>query len=136
MKRFIKSIRKKYNIQEIETTIIYQYIKNKDLKKNNFFINYFKRYPVIEDKKIIKKFKTNATLNNLFNIFDILIKDKKMAGVYYTSKNIIELMINNIVFKKTDKIIDIGCGVSNFLYFIGKKIKYQNPEMKMKDIVL
>ena len=135
MKRFIKSLNKKYSNHEIEATIIDQYIKSKNLSTNNFFNDYFNKNPSIEDKKVLKRFKKNATIDKLFNMFEIMNKDKKLSGVYYTSNQIIELMINNLVFKKTDKIIDISCGVSNFLYFIGKKIKYHNPDMKMKDII-
>jgi adenine-specific DNA-methyltransferase len=135
MKRFIKTLNKKYTFTQIESTLIDQFIKNKNLKKNKFFDDYFTNNKTISDPKILKKFKKNTTIDKLFNAFEIMNKDKKISGVYYTSNQIIELMINNIVFKETDKIIDIGCGASNFLYFIGKKIKYQNPSLKMKDII-
>ena len=56
MKRFIKSLNKKYSNQEIETTIIDQYIKKKNFSKNKFFTDYFNKYPSIEDKKVLNRF--------------------------------------------------------------------------------
>lgn len=135
MKRFITFLRKRFSSEKIEATMLNQYIKNKQLKSNKFFDDYFDKKKLITDKRVLKRFKKNATIDKLFNIFEILNLEKKMDGVYYTKNNIIELMINKLVFKSTDKIIDISCGVSNFLYFIGKKIKYHNPMMKMKDII-
>ncbi len=138
----IFSLLERYNIDEIENSLIYLFIEKTKTNgiKNNLIK---KRLRDINPKttEFLSNFlgenKIELTLKNIEKIFELLIdsKDRKLNGAFYTPDFIVEY-INNQVIKKNPnfKVCDCSCGSGAFLIKATEKISKENNKKIIETI--
>jgi len=126
----IFSLLDNYNIDDIEESIIYLFLRNIDKinTKNTFLQNRIKS-PNIEVIDSISEFltknKIELTLKNIERIFELLIEsdERKMAGAFYTPEYIVDYIIEKVIEKNPNIMLcDCSCGSGAFLVSSTEKI--------------
>lgn len=130
MKQNITKLLKKYNVQDIEKSLIQIFLDQYNLESNNIFLNeYLDTFKMINQEdidKIILKNNEKLTFENLERYFELLFpyQDKKLGGIFYTPTYIAEFIIKEVLNHDTNiKILDPSCGAGIFNYIALKQIK-------------
>lgn len=142
MKQKIIKLSKKYNVQDIEKSLIQIFLDQHNLKSKNSFLNkYLNRFKMIKQEdidKIILKNDKKLTFENLERYFELLFtnQDKKLGGIFYTPSYIAEFIIKEVLtHDKNIKILDPSCGAGIFNYIALKQIKKHFPEKSIVNII-
>jgi adenine-specific DNA-methyltransferase len=124
LRKNINELYSKYDIDEIEISIIKAYLKNHNISniKNDFILNHIQKENYELTEKIITMFKI-LDLKTVEQLFELLIKpeDKKINGIHYTPEFIVKYIINNTINGDVT-VCDPSCGSGAFLSESVKKI--------------
>jgi len=138
----IFSLLEKYNIDEIENSLIYLFIekirkngiKNKLIKSRLSKINSntteFLSSFLVENK-------IDLTLKNIEKIFELLInlEDRKLNGAFYTPDFIVDYINKEVIKKNSNfKVCDCSCGSGAFLIKATEKISKDNNKKVIETI--
>jgi len=124
MKKLVSLLKLLYSDDIIKSSIISFFINsNKFVTKNKILIRYINNYPECEAKISELLSNNHLNLNNIIDIFELLLENKKVNGVFYTPDFIIDY-INDYVIEKNNNftICDCSCGSGSFLISACRKI--------------
>jgi len=137
-KNIINKILNKYDLVEIENHIFYSYLDHKgiDFKKSSVLIKYFSNFEI---NQILLNDINDLSIENfnlLENYQELLIPkiDRRINGAFFTPKNIVKKIIQELKPNEKDKCVDISCGSGAFLIEL---IEYfsNNFNKKIKDVL-
>lgn len=132
MKKTLNTLSINYNFVDVEKHIFYKYLTQKKIKydKSKILKKYFHQFKLNE-----KLFNTVNKLNidsfeELEKSQELLIPqiDRKINGTFFTPKNIVRKIIEEVNPQLNDKCSDISCGCGSFL--IGLIKYYQSNHKK------
>jgi len=132
----IFSLLEKYDIDAIENSLIYLFLRNIDKinTKNTFLQNRIRttNNEVIDFiSEFLSKNKIDLNLKNIERIFELLIEsdERKMAGAFYTPEYIVEYIIDRVIEKNPNILLcDCSCGSGAFLVSSADKIAKINEK--------
>ena len=109
----------KFELFEIERALFFTYLSNKNIgfKTSVLLKKYFKDFQLDQElKSLIDKLEIK-TFTDLEKSQELLIpiNDRKINGAFFTPKNIVHKIIEEVEPKINDKCSDISCGCGAFL---------------------
>lgn len=131
MKKIIDLLCDTYKIEDVEKHLFNYYIVNKkiEISSSKILVNYFNEFSFNTElnSKIIKLGINSFT--ELEKSQELLIPktDRKVNGTFFTPRNIVSKIIDEVKPKQNDVCSDISCGCGSFLMGLIKyfKITYQ-----------
>ena len=131
MKKKIDQLCDNYQIEDIEKHLFHYYIDNEkiDISSSKILIDYFNEFSVNKELNYkIAKLEISSFVE-LEKSQELLIPkiDRKINGAFFTPRNIVTKIIDEIQPKQNDLCSDISCGCGSFLIGLIKyfKITYQ-----------
>ncbi|OYT28394.1 hypothetical protein B6U98_04855 [Thermoplasmatales archaeon ex4572_165] len=125
LKTEISKIRKKYRIEDIESSLVRLYLNNHNITdiKNKIIVNYLKKKPDFDLINRFSKLIGKNELKSIERIFELLIesKDRKLSGSFYTPQFIVKYIVDSVV-KGDITVCDNACGSGAFLIEAVEKI--------------
>lgn len=131
MKKQINILCDNYNVNDLEKHIFKNYLKSKkiDFSKSKILGDYFSNFKI--DDKLdteINKLKIDSFIE-LEKSQELLIpkNDRKVNGAFFTPRNIVDKIIEEVRPKRNDLCTDISCGCGSFIIGL---LKYFNKKYK------
>ena len=129
MRKLLYNLCDQYEIIDIEKHIFYTYLKTKKIKfsSSEILVKYFDQFEVKKSlndtvlKLNIKEFEELEKSQELL----IPKTDRKFNGAFFTPRNIVYQIINEIKPKEKDHCSDISCGCGSFIIGL---LKYYKTE--------
>ena len=131
MKKQINILCDNYNVNDLEKHIFKNYLKSKkiDFSKSKILGDYYSNFKI--DDKLdteINKLKIDSFIE-LEKSQELLIpkNDRKVNGAFFTPRNIVDKIIEEVRPKRNDLCTDISCGCGSFIIGL---LKYFNKKYK------
>ena len=142
MKKKVRKLLKKYDVNSIEKSLIRIFLNQHGLKSNNLFLNnYLSSFEMINEEdinNIILKDCELLSFESLERYFELLFSsnDKKLGGIFYTPEYIANFIIKEVINDNPNiKILDPSCGGGIFCYLSVLNLKEIFPNKPIVDII-
>lgn len=136
MKKILFSLCGSYGDSLVESHLFYFYLdlKNINIEESSILSNYFSKFKL--NSNLLDKIKNLKleTFEDLEKSQELLIPsvDRKINGAFFTPRNIVDKIIDEVSPKEIDKCADISCGCGAFLIGLIKYFKINhNKSIKL-----